>query len=43
MRAKASLLLLVTGVAEVTVGIGFLLTPDVVLVVLFGIQPRRSL
>jgi len=38
MRAKASLLLLVTGVVEVTVGIGFLLTPGVVLVVLPGIE-----
>jgi hypothetical protein len=38
MRTKASLLLLVTGVVEVTVGIGFLLTPSVVLVVLLGIR-----
>ncbi len=38
MRTKASLLLLVTGVVEVTVGIGFLLTPGVVLVVLLGIE-----
>jgi hypothetical protein len=33
MHAKASLLLLVTGVVEVTVGVGFLLSPGVVLVV----------
>jgi hypothetical protein len=38
MRAKASLLLLVTGVAEVIVGIGLLLTPGIVLVVLLGIE-----
>jgi hypothetical protein len=38
MRAKASLLLLVTGIAEVIVGIGLLLTPGIVLVVLLGIE-----
>lgn len=42
MRAKASLLLLVTGVVEVMVGIGFLLTPGVVLVVLLGIKQAPS-
>jgi hypothetical protein len=38
MRVKANLLLLVTGVAEVIVGIGFLLTPGVVLGGLLGIE-----
>jgi hypothetical protein len=38
MRAKARLLLLVTGVVEVTVGIGLFLTPSIVLVVLLGIE-----
>ena len=38
MRTKARLLLLVTGVVEVTVGIGLLLTPGIVLAMLLGIE-----